>query len=283
MEFLNFIVEYFKNYEVSVEHIVGDVLMLAVFLASFIFVFCYTDKHDAKRFYTITGILLLAMFLLVALGVVKSAFIPVLVVIAIILSTVSLFKNDIRRDLYKISIKTKEAEADIIKVSEEEARKCVNMIVKSCQTMSKSETGALIIISPYQVSDSIIESGTRMNADLSSQLIETVFYPKCPLHDGAMVINGTKITAAGCYLNLTQQPNLPKELGTRHRAAIGITEANPTVLAIVVSEESGIISAAFDGMHVRYLDAETLTGIIEIPYGLSSVDYKTIFGGKDND
>jgi diadenylate cyclase len=91
-----------------------------------------------------------------------------------------------------------------------------------------------------------VSSGTVINADINSQMIEAVFYPKAPLHDGAMIIEGNKIHAAGCFLPLIQDDTLPQEVGSRHRAALGITNV-ASVTAIVVSEETGIISIVKNG------------------------------------
>jgi diadenylate cyclase len=109
--------------------------------------------------------------------------------------------------------------------------------------MAKQDIGALIIITPSTVDAHILDSGTFLNANLSAPLLESIFNTKAPLHDGAVIVKGNKIISAGCFLPLTQDITLPKELGTRHRAAIGITEES-NVMAIVVSEESGIISLA---------------------------------------
>lgn len=94
-----------------------------------------------------------------------------------------------------------------------------------------------------------------VNAQITSQMIEAVFYPKAPLHDGAMIIEGNKIYAAGCFLPLAQSENLPKDMGSRHRAALGVTSV-ASVTAIVVSEETGIISIVKNGMvKKKYADA----------------------------
>jgi len=98
------------------------------------------------------------------------------------------------------------------------------------------------------------------------QLIESVFFPNSPLHDGAMIVRGHKIQAAGCFLPLTQKTSYPKEFGTRHRAGIGITEVS-YVVAIIVSEETGIISIAHQGSVERFPDTERLTKVIRNYYG----------------
>ena len=107
------------------------------------------------------------------------------------------------------------------------------------------------------VSAQVLESGVALDAKISSQLIEGIFFPKAPLHDGAMIINNYKIQAAGCFLPLTQNVNIPKELGTRHRAGIGITETS-NVIALIVSEETGIITIAQRGKISRYADYDLL-------------------------
>ena len=123
--------------------------------------------------------------------------------------------------------------------------------------MSKNDVGAIIVLSTGNVPDQILTSGVRIDSDISSELIESIFFPKTPLHDGAMIINGTRVVSAGCFLPLSQTDNIPKDLGTRHRAGIGITE-NIDVTSIIVSEETGIISVATAGKITRYADTETL-------------------------
>jgi diadenylate cyclase len=123
----------------------------------------------------------------------------------------------------------------------------IDEIVRAVQNMSKNDIGALIVLSNDNLPEGIIESGTIINAQITSQMVEAVFYPKAPLHDGAMVIEGNKIYAAGCFLPLAQSENLPKEMGSRHRAALGVTTV-ASVTAIVVSEETGIISIAKNGV-----------------------------------
>jgi diadenylate cyclase len=152
--------------------------------------------------------------------------------------------------------------------SEEDLRAAIGDIVKAVQTMSKKNTGALIIIAPDNFPEAIIESGTTIDANLSASLIECLFSTKAPLHDGAVFIRGNKIMAAGCFLPLTQNTTLDKELGTRHRAAIGETEQYDSHLAIIVSEETGVISVARRGEIVRYYDSVMLNEVLEQVYGL---------------
>ena len=124
--------------------------------------------------------------------------------------------------------------------------------------MSKNDVGAIIVLSTGNVPNQILSSGVYLDSDISSEIIESVFFPKTPLHDGAMIISGTKIVAAGCFLPLSQNVDgIPKDLGTRHRAGIGVTETID-VISFIVSEETGIISVARAGKITRYADYEAL-------------------------
>ena len=124
-------------------------------------------------------------------------------------------------------------------------------------SFSSTKTGALIILERETALSDIAETGTEVNADITSELLGNIFYEGAPLHDGAVLIRGDKIFAAGCVLPLTGNKNLNKSLGTRHRAGIGITE-NSDAIAIIVSEETGIISMAVDGKLTRFLDTKTV-------------------------
>ncbi len=151
--------------------------------------------------------------------------------------------------------------------SDDELIEATDELITAVQNMAKQDIGALIIITPSTVDQHILESGTLVNATLTAPLIETLFHDRTPLHDGALVVKGNKIISAGCFLPLTQDTTLPKELGTRHRAAIGITEESG-VLAIVVSEETGIISVAKQGKLYRYMTTEKLKEEIKRCYGI---------------
>jgi len=122
----------------------------------------------------------------------------------------------------------------------------VREIVRACDNMARSKTGALIVIPIQSELKDIVRSGEKMNARISSSLLETIFFKNTPLHDGAVVIVGNRIAAARCILPLTESQNIDPGLGLRHRAAIGISEVSDAI-AIVVSEEKGTISMALKG------------------------------------
>jgi diadenylate cyclase len=139
----------------------------------------------------------------------------------------------------------------------DDVSKSIEEIIKAVQNMSKNDVGAIIILSNGNLPSSVLESGVYLDADISSELIESVFFPKTPLHDGAMILCKNKIQAAGCFLPLAQEVNMSKEFGSRHRAGIGLTET-VDVSAIIVSEETGIISIAKGGKITRYVDTNML-------------------------
>ena len=147
----------------------------------------------------------------------------------------------------------------------EETLACITAINDAVNNMRKSKTGALIVLSTGNLPKAVLQSGTKIDAEISKQLIEGVFFPNSPLHDCAMVIHGHKIQAAGCTLPLTQKTNFPKEFGSRHKSAIGITEV-ANVIAIVVSEETGIVSVAKKGEVTRFVEYDTLNDILKEYY-----------------
>ena len=137
----------------------------------------------------------------------------------------------------------------------------ISQTVQACCDMSASKTGALIIFERGVALNSIISTGTVINADTTAELLKNMFFNKAPLHDGAVIIRDGRIEAAGCVLPLTQRTNLSKDLGMRHRAGIGLSEESDAVI-IVVSEETGAISAAMDGMLKRHLNGEALDKLL---------------------
>lgn len=174
------------------------------------------------------------------------------------IAVVILFQPELRRGLEKIGRSrfsdffNFDDESDTIKTTA-----VIEEIVKACTELSRTFTGALIVIERETKVGEIISTGTQLNSNVSSELFINIFTPNTPLHDGAVIIRDNKIMAAACFLPLTDNPNLSKELGTRHRAALGITEVSDSV-AIVVSEESGKISFALNGGLTRNLTPDIL-------------------------
>jgi len=138
----------------------------------------------------------------------------------------------------------------------------LNETTKAISVLVKKRIGALIVIERETGLNDLVETGIRMDAQVSAELMINIFFPRSPLHDGAVIMRGDQVIAAGCYLPLTENPNLSTELGTRHRAAIGVTEQTDA-LAVVVSEETGIISLAYEGRLIRYLEEKNLRNMLE--------------------
>ena len=171
-----------------------------------------------------------------------------------------LFSIDIKRSIWNSNKRTGKTVSDVAAKKNGpntvKADACIAAIVRAVQNLSKNNIGALIVFSNGNLPKDIVDSGIALGANISSQLIEGIFIPKAPLHDGAMIIVGDKIQAAGCFLPLTQK-DFPKDYGTRHRAGIGVTEV-ADVSSIIVSEETGIVSIVRRGEITRYIDSESL-------------------------
>lgn len=168
-----------------------------------------------------------------------------------------LFQPELRRMLERMgsSVSTsRKAESPVIQTA-------IAQTVLACSDMSESRTGALLIFERNVKLGTIMNTGTIINADVTAELIKNLFYNKAPLHDGAVIIRNGRVAAAGCVLPLTQSQNLSKDLGMRHRAGIGLSEQSDAVV-IIVSEETGAISVAIDGMLKRHLTAQMLDKLL---------------------
>lgn len=144
---------------------------------------------------------------------------------------------------------------------ETDVRVMIREVVDACSSMSWSRTGALIVFERTKPLDEVLTAATELDAKTTSELVKNIFFVKAPLHDGAMVIRQARIKAAGCVLPLTENEALPKDLGTRHRAGIGITESTDAI-SVIVSEETGVISVANGGAIRRNLSPEALENLL---------------------
>ncbi len=144
----------------------------------------------------------------------------------------------------------------------EDLNKLIEEIVGAVGQLSRDRTGALIVLERETGLAEIVETGIQVDGLVTREFLINIFVPRTPLHDGAVIISGKRIAAAGCFLPLTDAPGLDTEFGSRHRAALGITE-HSDALAIVVSEETGTISLANDGKLMRHLDNDTLGQLLK--------------------
>ncbi len=147
-------------------------------------------------------------------------------------------------------------------VANEKVNSMITEVCRSVSSMSETKTGALIVFERRTLLGSIIETGTSVDALATEELIGTIFFPKTPLHDGAAIIRADRVAAAGCILPLTKNNALSKELGTRHRAAIGMSEESDAVV-VIVSEETGLISVAKNGRLERGLTSAQLRDMLQ--------------------
>lgn len=274
------VLQFIKSYFTAggAANIVAKVFLLLLVTALFFVVFYYAKKRNLGVFTVLVCITLAVLVVLAFFDIPNFTIYVLLALGTVIVSCLMLFEQDFRRDMFRRARKRRIKEQDGEELGREELQSSVEEIIKACQRLSKTDTGALILIADT-ISDSILDSGTTINAKISADLLRTLFFPKTPLHDGAVVIMNNKVVTAGCYLPLTQEDIYPREFGTRHRAAIGVSEAFPGLTAIVVSEETGIISAMHDRKVKRYLDAEQLREILYCAFGLSDEgDEERIWG-----
>ena len=179
------------------------------------------------------------------IGTIMDMFVNIGLIIIVIL-----FQDQIKRFLVEIgSHKRWQRLNNLFKrntSTEKKEKKWILSVVYACMNMSKSKTGALIVIQQKMLLDDYEHTGDIINANINTRLIENIFFKNSPLHDGAMIIAGERIVSAGCILPVSHDTNLPRSLGLRHRSALGIAQATDAV-AVVVSEETGNISMAYRG------------------------------------
>lgn len=241
--------------EVVLASIVGIVAFTLLYFLLFKFLF---KNNSALLVLVFTAVMIIGAVVVVAISSMNAS-IFFMIPLVFVLLVVVLYSVEIKRIIYaKTNLKAEQKHGERQSFDNEKIQNCISEIIKAVQNMSKNDVGAIIILSTGNVPTQILDSGVKIESDISSELIESIFFPKTPLHDGAMIINDMKIESAGCFLPLSQNiTNMPKGLGTRHRAGIGVTETID-VVSIIVSEETGIISLAKAGKITRYVDTETL-------------------------
>ncbi len=245
---------------------VPSIILLAIIAVAFFFLYNLLDKNNAYKITVVFFIYAIVLSVLaIALKFSRMEFLTLL--IAFIVCIVVMFSTEIKRSVWNrknVKFVTGDV-ANTIKNNSKNVTNYINEIIKALLNMSKNDVGAIIVLSNTKIPSSVIDTGVKLDSDISSALIESIFSPKTPLHDGAVIIQNDKIQAAGCFLPLSQETDLPKELGTRHRAGIGVTEMlNAT--ALIVSEETGIISIAKGGKITRYADTEALRAVLREYY-----------------
>ncbi len=235
-----------------------DILLLAVIIY---WLLKLTSKTRAIQVLKGLGVILFAAWVTDLLRLAGTAWLLNYVLTAGAFAIFIIFQPELRRALASLG----RGRLDIISSQATYAQENVDMVLKAVLSLSKRRVGALIVFERKTGLKDVIESGTHISADISSELLENLFFTNSPLHDGAVIIRGDRIEAAGCFLPLSDNKQIGQELGTRHRAALGISEISDSV-TFIVSEETGVISVAQDGTLIRYLDSKAIKDILEEIY-----------------
>lgn len=240
-----------------------DIVILAVIIYQLIKV---TRETRASQLLNGFGIIIIAAQVSNWLSLSGVAWVLNSIVNAGVIALVILFQPELRRALERLGSGRLPDNSALPISGEPAAGSGAEEVARAVLNLAKKRTGALIALQRANTLKHIVETGTYLDARLTSQLIENIFVPNSPLHDGAMIISGNRVVAAGCFLPLAANAQVGPELGTRHRAAIGMTETTDA-LVIIVSEETGVISVAEAGRLARYLDAQGLRQEIGKVYG----------------
>lgn len=240
---------------------IGDVVDVAIM--SYVIYRCMKLLKDSSAMRLAKGILIIFIIQQVASicnlntiqFVLNNAFASGIIVLAVI------FQPELRRMLEQLGKGQMRklltgAEIDVAAMDQ-----CITQTVTACESMSWTRTGVLMVFERQERLSEIIKTGTTIDAEPSAELLKNIFFKNSPLHDGALIVRDGRLHAAGCVLPLSANQNLSRELGTRHRAAVGMSEASDAVV-VIVSEETGSISVAIGGMLKRHLSPETLRKIL---------------------
>ena len=247
----------------------GLVDIIDIFLVALMLFYIYRLMRESRSLNVFIGIMVFIVIWLFVSQIIQmrllGSILDKLVSVGVI-ALIVLFQEDIRTFLYNLGAHrrmrsfirffSKEKGKD-----QKEVKETIMPIVMSCMNLSKGKVGALIVIERTVPLDNIVRTGDTIDAAINQRLIENVFFKNSPLHDGAMIISKRRIKAAGCILPVSHDLDIPKELGLRHRAAMGMSQESDA-LAVVVSEETGGISVAVRGEFRLRLSAEELEGIL---------------------
>lgn len=223
-----------------------DILIVAFFIYQLLLIFRGTR---AAQILVVLAILYLTSHASLYIGLLTVNWILQSLLGVWVLTMVIIFQPELRRALVSFG------QRNFLRVfSRGEEAHMIDELARSAVSLASKRTGAIIVLERETKLDSYVEPGINLDAVISRRLLESIFFPYSPLHDGAVIVNNGRIVAASCFLPLSLSPEVSRDLGTRHRAAIGITEETDAV-AVVVSEETGTISLAYGGKIERDLDA----------------------------
>lgn len=253
VDFISEITNAFKN--LSVMSIIDILIVAYIFYRTYMLIKETRSEQVLKGIILIIAIIPLCYIMgLTMLGRILKETIGIGV-----LALVVIFQPEIRRALEHIGRSAFEESHNI--KNKEDKNKAVDEIVNAVQNLAEEKTGALIAIEQKSKLTDILMSGVELDAKITSNLLENIFVVNTPLHDGATIISESRIVSSGCVLPLTNNNNIDKKLGTRHRAAIGLSE-NTDAIVIIVSEETGVVSLAVNGVLTRNYDKEKLKKVL---------------------
>ena len=238
-----------------------------ILLVAFLLYYTYKLMKASGSINVFTGILVFILIWLVVSQVLEMKLLGSIfdkLVGVGVLALIVLFQDEIRRFL--LTLGTHHHASSLIRFftgnkQTKLERDGIIPVVMACISMSKQKVGALIVIERDIPLEEVIHTGEVINADINQRLIENIFFKNSPLHDGAMVISKKRIRAAGCILPVSHKSDIPKELGLRHRAAMGISQESDA-FAIIVSEETGAISVAYGAKFHLHLSGEELESLL---------------------
>lgn len=252
-----------------------DILIIAFVIFKLI---QFTANTRAYQVLKGVGVLLLVLILCNVFNLITLKYLLNSFILSGIVVVVVLFQPELRRALERIG----RIKFNLVQRGTP-SFEIVNQLCLAIENMSRRKVGALIVLERNTKLGDYVNTGTIIDAEISDALIENIFEPKTPLHDGAMIIREGRIYAAACVLPLFDSPSLSRDLGTRHRAALGISTVSDSI-TLVVSEETGIISCARDGKLVRRIDHDALEELLNSHFGAQSEKGLGIFTGrKSND
>ncbi|WP_425447599.1 diadenylate cyclase CdaA [Dethiothermospora halolimnae] len=247
---MQYLKELFLN--ISIRHIIDMAIVALVFYKVFLLI------RETRAEQIVKGIVLLLLATKI------SQWLKLYTVLWILEKTMTVgviallivFQPELRRALEYLG-RSRFFTRSFVEIKDEDMNNLIEEIIEAVASLSRQKIGALIVFEQETGLNEIVETGTKIGGDISTGLLINIFIPNTPLHDGAVVVRKNIIKAASCFLPLTDNANLSKDLGTRHRAALGVTEKSDA-LVVVVSEETGSISVAENGKLSRYLDISTL-------------------------
>ena len=263
---MNTIISFFRDYVAWLtipDFTITDVLEIAIIAFAFYHIILWIK--DTRAWVLLKGMVILGIIFLVALVLEMNVVLWVFqnAMVVGIMALVVIFQPELRRALEQLGRKKIFSNLFSFSAGEYEGRqsafteKTINEVVRASYEMGEVKTGALIVIEQNVALGEYVRTGISIDGLVTSQLLINIFEHNTPLHDGAVIIRGNRIVSATCYLPLTDSMDIGKELGTRHRAAVGISEVSDS-LTIIVSEETGAVSLAKDGRLYKHLQKEEL-------------------------